>query len=126
MPIIRLLVAVDVRSGTPITRCITGTFTMPPPTPRSAEFSPATTEPAIPAGRRRTTYPGPEMAAANVGASTVGGGTTTGLGSRAGTGSGAASAPGSGSVAGTPLAAAGTASLRRAIDTATHTSSAAN
>ena len=33
MPIIRLLVAVEVRSGTPITRCITGTLMIPPPTP---------------------------------------------------------------------------------------------
>ena len=31
MPIIRLLVAVATRSGTPIARCITGTLTIPPP-----------------------------------------------------------------------------------------------
>ena len=40
IPIIRLLVAVATRSGTPMTRCITGTLTMPPPTPSSAETTP--------------------------------------------------------------------------------------
>ena len=41
IPIIRLLVAVATRSGTPITRCMTGTFTMPPPMPSRAETTPA-------------------------------------------------------------------------------------
>ena len=47
-PIMRLLVAVATRSGTPMTRCITGTFTMPPPTPRSADTTPAPRLPAMP------------------------------------------------------------------------------
>ena len=40
-PIIMLLVAVAARSGMPIVRCLTGTFTIPPPTPSSAEMTPA-------------------------------------------------------------------------------------
>ena len=37
MPIIRLLVAVATRSGTPMMRCISGTLMIPPPIPSSAE-----------------------------------------------------------------------------------------
>ena len=54
MPIIMLLVAVDVRSGTPITRFMTGTLMIPPPTPSSAELMPANAEPAMPSGIRCT------------------------------------------------------------------------
>ena len=48
IPIIRLLVAVATRSGTPIARCISGTLTIPPPTPSSAETTPAPAEPTTP------------------------------------------------------------------------------
>ena len=48
MPIIRLLVAVAMRSGTPITRCMTGTLTIPPPMPSSAETTPAHVAPTTP------------------------------------------------------------------------------
>ena len=41
IPIIRLLVAVATRSGTPIARCITGTLMSPPPIPSRAETTPA-------------------------------------------------------------------------------------
>ena len=41
IPIIRLLVAVATRSGTPITTCMTGTLTSPPPIPSRAETTPA-------------------------------------------------------------------------------------
>ena len=41
--IIILLVAVAARSGMPIVRCMTGSFTIPPPTPSSAEMTPANT-----------------------------------------------------------------------------------
>ena len=55
IPIIRLLVAVATRSGTPMTRCITGTLTSPPPIPRSAETRPAKRLPTIPEPSRWTT-----------------------------------------------------------------------
>ena len=49
IPIIRLLVAVATRSGTPIARCISGTLTIPPPMPSSAEATPAPSAPTTPA-----------------------------------------------------------------------------
>ena len=54
IPIIMLLVAVATRSGTPIARCMTGTLTIPPPIPSSAETTPATVAPTMPSGRLRT------------------------------------------------------------------------
>ena len=54
MPIIRLLVAVATRSGTPITTCISGTLTIPPPMPSSAETTPANDAPTTPRPSRRT------------------------------------------------------------------------
>ena len=54
IPIIMLLVAVATRSGTPIARCITGTLTIPPPMPSSAEMTPAAGRPDDPDGRLRT------------------------------------------------------------------------
>ena len=45
IPIMRLLVAVATRSGTPIARCISGTFTMPPPIPSKADATPAPVAP---------------------------------------------------------------------------------
>ena len=41
IPIIRLLVAVATRSGTPIRTCMTGTLTSPPPIPSRADVTPA-------------------------------------------------------------------------------------
>ena len=54
MPIIRLLVAVATRSGTPMTTCITGTLTSPPPIPSSADATPAPTLRRRPKPRWRT------------------------------------------------------------------------
>ena len=48
MPIIRLLVAVATRSGTPIARFISGTLMMPPPTPSRADTMPAPNDPTTP------------------------------------------------------------------------------
>src|SRR5579862_3261247 len=67
MPTIRLLVAVATRSGTFMNRCISGTFTSPPPMPRSADMTPANTAPTVPRRRFRTAYPGPDRAAMNAG-----------------------------------------------------------
>ena len=53
MPTIRLLVAVDTRSGTPIARCISGTLMIPPPTPSSADTTPAPVAPTTPSGMLR-------------------------------------------------------------------------
>src|SRR3954452_12349276 len=63
IPIIMLLVAVATLSGTPMARFISGTFTMPPPTPSSADTMPANTAPAIPTGKLCTAYPGPDRLA---------------------------------------------------------------
>src|SRR5436309_4429377 len=60
IPIIRLLVAVATRSGTPMIACIVGTLTRPPPMPRSADARPATTLPTSPHPRRWMRYPGPD------------------------------------------------------------------
>ena len=43
-----LLVAVATLSGTPIATFMTGTLTMPPPTPSSADTTPAPTDANIP------------------------------------------------------------------------------
>ena len=56
MPTMRLLVAVATRSGMPIARCISGTLMMPPPTPSSAETTPAPVAPTTPNGMFRTSY----------------------------------------------------------------------
>src|SRR3954447_15867031 len=60
IPIIRLLVAVATRSGTPMITCIVGTLMRPPPIPRRADASPAPRLPTIPQRKRWTRYPGPE------------------------------------------------------------------
>src|SRR4051795_778662 len=66
IPTIRLLVAVATRNGTPIPRCISGTLMMPPPTPSSAEMTPAPVAPTTPPPRWRTWYPGPDSSADHV------------------------------------------------------------
>src|SRR4051812_24334360 len=60
IPIIRLLVAVATRSGTPMITCIVGTLMRPPPIPSRADASPAPRLPTIPQRKRWTRYPGPE------------------------------------------------------------------
>ena len=54
MPIIMLLVAVATRSGTPIARFISGTLTIPPPIPSSADATPAPVATTTPRPRLRT------------------------------------------------------------------------
>src|SRR3954447_2588055 len=63
MPIIMLLVTVATFSGTFIARFISGTLTMPPPTPTSAETTPANTAPTVPNRNRVTWEPGPPSVA---------------------------------------------------------------
>ena len=55
MPIMRLLVAVATRSGTPMVRCMSGTLMIPPPTPSSADTTPANVAPTTPLPMFRTT-----------------------------------------------------------------------